>query len=979
MKELTRRHFLQTAGWCAGCLPLRAPWLAAATATAQADPYTTPLIAARDRIISLAGEWDLQLDAEDAGLRELWFQRSLPDRIGLPGTLDERGKGPLNGKRETGMLTRVRNHSGPAWFQRDIEIPADWTSRRVWFAVERTKAIQVWIDGRFVGAGDSLSAEQAFDLGTDLQPGRHRLTARVNNAERPPVGDPHQLSEHTQTNWNGLLGRIELRARDAVWIENIRTFPNLADRSVRVVIALGRDPQVPSDMGGTIKVSAGLWNCPDAQPGRTPEITAGFGPADLTVEAHLPLGPGARTWDEFSPALYRLRVDLTTEAGGRRATDLRETDFGLREFGRKGTQFTINGKTIFLRGKHDACVFPLTGYAPLAVDEWVRVLRIAKSYGINHYRFHTWCPPEAAHAAADIAGIYMQPELPNWNSLGGLPRNVEGDVELRGEATSGTRHYDFLQAEGRRILQAYGNHPSFVMFALGNELSGSRETMAALVAGFRRFDPRPLYAQGSNNFLRAPTLAPGDDYWTTTLTGGSYSAGTYFPDTRNRRVRGSFPVHSIGHLNNRLPASDYDYRKAIRDVPVPVIGHETGQFQVSPDFREISKYTGVLRAHNFELFRERLRQAGMLDQAEQFVRASGALSVICYREDIETALRTPGFGGFQLLDLQDFPGQGTALVGILNAFMDSKGLVSPEGWREFCSATVPLLRAHTRVWQQGDRFHADVELAHYGPSALPEARLSWSVVDAKGSILLGGHLQPATVPQGSLTRLGRIEFDLKPFTTPAVHTLVLNLEGSPARNTYRFWVYPAEVPVSPPSGVAITRALDAKTRRLLAAGGRVLLLPHETALTRSVAGAFQPDFWCYPMFKHYQPPGTLGLLCDPRHPALAAFPTSFHTDWQWWPIVRHGRAMVLDDTPPDFRPLIQVIDNFERNHKLALAFEAKVGEGSLLVCSGALLEQPDRPESRQLLHSLLGYAGSDRFQPQQSLGFDTLEKIFHGR
>jgi hypothetical protein len=977
MNEITRRRFLATTGICAGALPMLEQWLAAATVSGTTDTYTPPLNGPVDRVVSLAGNWALQLDAEDAGLEQQWFLRSLPDRIQLPGSLDERGKGSLNEKRETGMLSRVRTHTGPAWFQREIEIPAGWASLRVLFAIERSKATRVWLDDRLVGSADSLSVEQCFDLGTHLPPGRHKLTVRVDNAHRPPVGDPHQLSEHTQTNWNGLLGRIELRARDALWIESSRVFPEVAARSVRVVIGVGRDPQQPSDIGGKLKLLARMWNCGEEKITNAPEITVAFGPQDRTVEANLPLGPDARTWDEFSPTLYRMRVDLTTEAGDKRVTDLRETDFGLREFGRKGSQFTINGRTIFLRGKHDACVFPLTGYAPMSVDEWLRVLRIAKSYGINHYRFHTWCPPEAAHAAADILGIYMQPELPNWNSLGELPKGIDGDVELRGEATQGTRHADYLRAEGRRILEAYGNHASFVMFALGNELGGSREAMAALVAGFRRFDPRPLYAQGSNNYIGAPTLAPGDDYWTTTFTGGHYSAGIFFPDMDHRRVRGSYPVHTTGHINNRPPATDFDYREAICDVPVPVIGHEIGQFQVFPDFREIKKYTGVLRARNFEVFRERLERAGMLDQAEQFLQASGALAVICYREDIEAALRTPGFGGFQLLDLQDFPGQGTALVGILDAFMDSKGLIEPEAWREFCSETVPLLRMAGYTWQQGDRFRATAELAHFGAGRIDGARMSWSVADGRGRIVKSGEFERVNVPQGSLIAFGSIEFDLKQFSAPEVYQLTIGLEGSPARNSYRFWVYPDEAAVSPPAGVVTRRGLDATALRVLAAGGRVLLLPHESALVRSVPGSFQPDFWCYPMFKKYHPPGTLGILCDPAHPALAEFPTRFHSDWQWWPIVRHGRCMVLDETPSDFRPLVQVIDNFERNHKLALAFEARVGDGRLLVCSGSLLEQPDRPECRQLLHSLQRYAASDRFQPKQSLPLETLKKIFH--
>ena len=170
-----------------------------------------------------------------------------------------------------------------------------------------------------------------------------------------------------------------------------------------------------------------------------------------------------------------------------------------------------------------------------------------------------------------------------------------------------------------------------------------------------------------------------------------------------KSVRGSFATVDapLGHVQIGPANTMTDYRRSIAGVRVPVIGHEVGQYTVFPDFREIAKYTGVLRARNLEIFREKLRAKGMLDQAEQFRQASGALAVLCYREDIEAALRTPGFGGFQLLDLQDFPGQGTALVGILDAFMDSKGLIEPKAWREFCSEVVPLVRMKKYAWTTG--------------------------------------------------------------------------------------------------------------------------------------------------------------------------------------------------------------------------------------------------------------------------------------
>ncbi|HEX5789653.1 MAG TPA: hypothetical protein VFY13_00805, partial [Luteolibacter sp.] len=149
----------------------------------------------------------------------------------------------------------------------------------------------------------------------------------------------------------------------------------------------------------------------------------------------------------------------------------------------------------------------------------------------------------------------------------------------------------------------------------------------------------------------------------------------------------------------------------------------------------------------------------------------------------------------------------------------------------------------------------------------------------------------------------------------------------------------------------------------------------------SVGGSFQTDFWS-PMFSQaakkrgMEPPaGTLGFLCDPSAPALASFPTEFHSNWQWWHLVKNSRPVVLDGSPKDYRPLVQAIDNFDRNHKLGLIFETRVGKGRLLVCAIDLPALQDRPEARQLQRSLLDYAASKAFAPVVELPRELLDKI----
>ena len=506
------------------------------------------------------------------------------------------------------------------------------------------------------------------------------------------------------------------------------------------------------------------------------------------------------------------------------------------------------------------------------VAGWLQVFEIAKAWGINHYRFHSWCPPEAAFTAADMTGMYLQPELPNWGWFTSKP------------------HEEFLAGEEDQILSQFGNHPSLVMMSLGNEQGYNRPLMAAIVGRLHGKDPRHLYAQGSNNFFWDPRLAEGDDYWTTMRTR---------PGTEGA-VRGSFSHGDLplGHLQAQPPSLESDYRKAIEDVHVPVIAHEVGLYQVFPDFRQIEKFTGVTRAWNLEVFREGLRAKGMIDQDERFAKASGALAARCYRAEIETALRTPGLAGFQLLDLQDFPGQGTALVGMLDAFLDSKGLIDPSQWRQFCSETVPLLRTTKYVWTTDETFSAGVEVAHYGPAAMRQGVAAWTLIDARGKVVVAGRLPAADIPQGRLVSLGQIHMSLAKVAAPQQLALLLGLEGTQYRNRYDLWVYPSRVDTTPPVGVAVCRTWDARTRQLLAAGRNVLLLPDPRRLKNSIEGFFTPDFWCYLTHRRQceaegkpPAPGTLGILCEPKHPALAEFPTEFHSNWQWWPIVMASRRL----------------------------------------------------------------------------------------
>ena len=883
--------------------------------------------------VPLAGEWRFALDPKNEGVSSRWFERRLEDHIRLPGTTDENRKGTPNQARETGRLTRVYPYAGAAWYQCDLAVPAEWAGRRAALFLERTKTSDLWVDGTHVGRQDSLVAPHVYPLGR-LDPGRHQISLRIDNAEHAPIGDAQQISDQTQTNWNGIIGELSLEVTDLVWMDDIQVYPDVAARTVKVRVDIGNITGGP--VSGQMTVSV------DGPAARSVpfSLSGTHGMAETVVN----LGDRAQLWDEFSPVLTGVVVSM--DAGPYR--DRKQVSFGMREFRAVNGHFRINGKTIFLRGNVDNCVFPITGYPPMTVEGWLRVFRIAKSYGLNHYRFHTWFPPRAAFEAADQAGVYLQPELPNWMQFGGR------------------EHDDFLRAEGERILKTFGNHPSFVMLSLGNELGGRQELMAPFVAHFRELDPRHLYAQGTNNWF--PSVYPGDDYW------ASFQV-------RGKKIRASYATVDppLGHVQTGPPGTMKDYRAEIAGFPVPVVSHEIGEYQVAPDFSEIAKYTGVVRAPNLEALRQRLEEHGMMDQAADFVQASGKLAVLCYREDIEAALRTHNMAGFQLLDLQDFPGQGTALVGILNAFMESKGLIEPAEFREFCSETVPLVRAEKYTWSNRETWHAAAEVAHYGAVAIHGATPVWKLTDGAGRVAASGRLDAKDIPAGGVTALGEVRIPLEAIPAPAALKLTLALEGRLIRNSYGVWVYP-EAPDTSPHGVTLARTIE-EARAALQAGGRVLLIPDPARLPGSIQGWFAPDFWNYGMFRALAEErkmpvaaGTLGILCIPTHAALAGFPTESHGNWQWFHLIQHSRAIILDAMPAGYRPIVQAIDTYERAHKLGVVFEARVGAGKLLVCAIDLPGLQDKPEARQLLASLLRYAESDRFAPPVAVEWSTLEQ-----
>lgn len=852
--------------------------------------------------IDLSGEWKVNLLQNG--------KQSDAMKVVLPGTLDDASIGEANSlepmlqKPQLSRLTRKHSFIGTAIYQRDIYITHEMAAQPLQLLFERVMwRSRLAIDGRDIGQmQESLVAPHHFLINDGLTEGRHTLTLTIDNSKLHDISVDnlaHSYTNDTQIMWNGVLGRMELNIQP--FISDVQVYPDIDHQQAIVKVKTNVTKKEPTLLfmldGRTVK------------PVKT-------GPDEYL----LPISD-MRLWSEFQPHLYAFTV--TPLAASHAPLASKTVTFGMRSFKAQGNRLLINGQPTFLRGTLECCIFPLTGTPPTDERGWMKVFTTAREYGLNHLRFHSWCPPEAAFRVADKMGFYCQVELPNWS--------------LTVNKDSATAR--FLYNEFDNIIRHYGNHPSLCIISCGNELQPDFDFLNKLTHYMKSQDPRHLYVTSTFTFEKGHGThqEPEDDIFITQWTDNGW-------------VRGQ------GVFDERVPDFKSDYRETARNITVPLISHEIGQYSVYPNINEIEKYTGVLDPLNFKAIRNDLQRKGLIDKAGDYLQASGRLAAILYKEEIERAMKTPQQSGFQLLDLHDFPGQGTALVGLLDAFWDSKGLIEPQRFREFCAPVVPLAQFEKAVWQSDETFTAQIDIANYGPTPVDGKTVSWQLTSPFGHIYSQGTGRQVSISLNKVERAQRLEF-------------IVSIDSTPWRNRWSIWVYP-EVTMPASKQLVVTADID-EAAKALRKGKKVLFSP-QTATIRGLEGKFLPVFWSPVHFPRQA--GTMGLLCDPRHPALSHFPTDAHSDWQWWRLVKRSRVLVLDSIAP-VTPIVESVDNFVNNRRLAQVFEAKVGKGSLLFSSIDLLTDGQLPELRQLRYSLMHYMMSSEFHPANSISEDDLRSL----
>lgn len=824
--------------------------------------------------------------------------------ITLPGTLADAQLGAPALKAEYGALTSRYQYVGKAVYQTNVVVPQGEEGLYELFLERVLWKSSVALDGREFGSCDSLATPHRYLV--YLTAGTHVLAVTVDNSMIHPIGEKaHSYGDSMQTRWNGLLGKLELRPYNPL-------------SEVRVDAPFGEQVTITLPKNGSC-LNGKTLECEIV--GEQTEVVE-----RETNRVVLRL-KGARPWSPESLQLYLLTLrqpmcpsptTCKAQPHGEYVTQIR---FGFRTFSREGNRLFVNGRPLFVRGNLDNCHFPLTGYPATDKETWLKILQAQRDQGANQIRFHTWCPPQAAFDAADELGMLLSPEAGIW---------IDGWMTaqypyLKGLGMGPTSVDQFVQAELSRILAAYGNAPSFFSLSIGNELGSSDfAKLNQWMATCKAQDGRHLYAAST-----ARQITPSDDFI----------------------VTHNYPY--VGMVRELLyPGTDWDYETRYRRTAIPTIAHEIGQWPVYPDFdAELPKYTGLLRPWNLEILRQQSVEAGVMPWVKAMNRASLKTNRLMYKAEIESLLRTPSCAGISLLGIQDYSGQGEALIGWLDSFYDVKpGVEDCVPAQDFFASTVPLARFEKDIWRQNETLRVKLVIHHYGEQPF-EGTLPWSFAGQSGEVT-------CQVASGTVTEVATLDLPLDKVAAPARHTLTFG------KNRWSVWVYPTSIDATVPASIVMTDDYDTALQALKQ-GKKVLLDASQLGNPdRVLYSSFKPVYWSTTWF-----PGqralSLGLLIQHQAAAFKSFPTEEWQDWQWYYLVNTAKAFRLEARSDTYQPLVMPIVDFHKPARAGLLFEVRFGTGSLLVSGFDLSAR--RPEAQQLRRSLIDYVASRDFQPTETV------------
>ncbi len=859
------------------------------------------------KIIDLSGNWSYQTDYDDIGIQKEYYKDTFEHGgFMLPGSACENGIGKKREYYDKLTKEAVRaprekyEYAAPLWLQREIEIPKEFEGKTIRLFLERVNiASELWIDGEKTGRQIiELSAPHIYNLTDKLTPGKHMFTLRIDNRNLLNLDTMASgYSVDTQGYWNGIVGRVELQAENIFHMESIQVYPD--EKGINVKITETSDVFSPfGHKNGAIEMCV---TAPDGKRLDTKRFDISLYNSKQVDYVRYDIDD-IKYWSEFTPVLYTLDVRYICDG----VQDEKSVKFGMRIIKSKDKLLLLNGRQIALRGTIDCAIYPLTGYPPTDLEIWRRNFLIVKGYGLNHVRFHAWCPPEAAFTAADELGLYLSVEMPLW-----LNRDVCA-LELGEDSI----HRSYFMQEAITISKTYGNHPSFMMFSNGNENMGDFDLLNDITTCVKAYDNRRLYTLTSN--FDHPVM-PCEDYLCAYEAGGT-------------------PVRIQNIQEEAAKSTCLDYSMAVKNIPVPMISFEVGQYCVYPDVRVIEKYTGNMLPVNFHSIKEEMMKKGVYHKLADYIMASGDLAVKLYKEDMEAALRTKNFGGFELLSLCDYTGQSTATIGILDVFFDSKGLIEPAAFRQFCNSVVPLLKAK-RIYRTDETFEPEFDLYDFGEKKIQNPEYDIKIYNKEELFYQCKTKDP------------KICVELNTIIKSTQLRVTVDVQGY--QNQWRVFVF---APCEECEEVCYIRTPEA-LKKILETGGRGIVT--KECFDNPMDGSFIPVFWSPVHFPSQKP---CGAIIDDTHPIFKDFPTEKYPDYQWKTLLDHSKNMEISLLGRDFKPMVEIVPNFMDNTPSSPLFELQAGSAKLLFC-GFDLERDDIA-SRQLKQCICQYVSSNLFMPE---------------
>lgn len=887
----------------------------------------------RNRIADISGQWEMQNNTTI--FSEL-------DEVMLPGCADNQGIGVRDENPSSRSWSREFNFEGKLFLERRIGIEEVLEGKQYILHLERCHwEVRVTVNEQYVGVKNNISTPQEFDISNMLKCGENKIQLEIDNTMIYPLrNSTHHFTKDTQGNWCGVIGDLYIEERHIYSIQRVKIHTDFEKKEVNLDIFWqnsGKEQIVDLKFVNKGTDTLEIF-----------EESILLNKSFCITTHKLELNQKIFTWSHFEPNQYQLSVEYNGYCY--------EENYGFIEFKSMGNHICVNDNIVKLRGVHDACVFPENGYPPMEKEAWKSVFLQYQEMGLNHFRAHSWCPPEAAFAAADEVGIYMQVEGPASGTLG-KGQSVEGEKDPIQESKE---IENYVLQELYDIQNWYGNHPSFCMLSIGNELHTDYTITSYIVDCLKKNDDRQLITGGSNNNWGCPHIGKNDDFFV-----------GFMLDRWTGLLRGAYHLENVGHINNKVPSTDITYESAANKVHIPIIVHELGQYSVYPNYNEIEKYNGAMRANHLLCFKKSMDENGLEGMDIIFSLASGELQQRLYKEEMEAIIRTSNIAGYQLLDIKDFPGQQVALCGVLDVFRDEKEYFDIDSWRQVCADVVPLAYLSKRIYISTEDMSIPIKVANYSNKEWNDVEISWKIEELytekvetykvghviKRQIMSGIIKECTKINKGCITDFGDLQFRLPEDVGTGKYILTIDFEKY--NNSWEFFVYSKET-IYHPKNVKVAEHWNYELEKLLENGGKVFFNGTCNNLRNTIKGAFQTNFWSYRMFAKYDPAGTLGLYVDNTHEIFDHVPTDFYSNWQWYRMAKDAMVIDISYLPKCVKPIVWVIDTYERNKRLAFLLEISIGKGTIVISAFDFLRNLQYPEVINLYNGIMKYMEKSR-------------------